>query len=456
MFTVALIGRPNVGKSTLFNRLTGRKSALVSNTPGVTRDRREGTAELGDITFTLIDTAGLEEAEADSLQSRMMAQTERAAKQADILLLVLDGKDGVTPTDTHFANWVRRFNKPVILLVNKSDRSDAKSGSVEAYQLGLGTPIPISAEHGLGLYDLAEALAAYTPEIPGEPVILDDNDDEGTEHAPGLLRIALIGRPNAGKSTLFNQMIGEERSITGPEAGITRDAIETRWAYQGNPVMLVDTAGIRKKAKITGELEKLSVQDSLHSVRFAQVVLLLVDATQGLDRQDLALAGHTLEEGRILVVVANKWDAVTDPADVRKSIAYRLEQALPQGNSIPIVTVSALKGKGVDTMMEQVLMLYARWDSRISTGKLNTWLEQAITRHPPPLVGNRRIRLRYITQIKTRPPTFALFTTSKASALPESYMRYLTNSLTETYNMQGVPIRILLRKQNNPYQDTPR
>ncbi len=441
-FTLAIIGRPNVGKSTLFNRLTGKQSAIVSTLPGTTRDRRKGEAVLGGMCFSVIDTAGLEETTSDVLEAQMMAQTERAVDEADIVLLLLDGKEGVTPLDRHFASWLRRKKISIILGVNKCDSKKAEACLAEAYELGLGSAVALSAEHGHGLATLYDALFAFNAK---------EEDPQGEEGGEDHLRIAFIGRPNVGKSTLLNTIVKEERTIAGPQAGITRDAIEIEWLYRGKKMVLVDTAGIRKKARITDALEKSSVADSLNAIRYAHVVALLVDATQGIDRQDLSLAGHVIEEGRALLVAANKWDAIVDKASTLKAIRERLESALPQARNVPVIPISGRDGTNLPALMACVLSLYEKWNMRISTARLNRWLESALERNPPPLSGNRRIRLRYATQIKTRPPSFVLFSSSNVNRLPESYLRYLLNDLRGTFEFAGIPLRLHIRKAENPF-----
>ncbi len=431
-----------MGKSTLFNRLVGRKEALVDNTPGLTRDRREAIAELSDLRFRVIDTAGLEKAENESLESLMMQQTEKAADDADLLFMVIDGRAGVTSLDEYFAGWIRRKNKPVIMLVNKCENDSKSPGIVESYALGLGEPIAISAEHGIGIGSIYDIIAPY---ITGK----GPEDDKKQEQ----LQIAIIGRPNVGKSTLFNQLLGDERSITGDMAGITRDSVYVEYQFNGQNIKLVDTAGIRKQAKRRGHrLEDLSVKDSMKAVQYANIVVLLLDATQALDRQDLTLADYIISEGRGMVIAVNKWDLVEDKKAVLREIEHKIEHSLYQARGVPIVTLSALHGRSVNKVIKTALDIFTLWDSRISTGKLNRWLERAIGEHPPPMVNGRAVKLRYITQIKSRPPTFAIFTTSKIRGLPESYLRYLTNSLRSEFSLNGVPIRLLLRKGDNPYK----
>jgi GTP-binding protein len=438
-FAVAILGRPNVGKSTLFNRLVGRRLALVDDTPGVTRDRREGEGRIADLDFRVIDTAGLEEAAPASLAGRMQAQTGRALGDADVGLLLIDGREGVTETDRHFASWLRRTGKPVVLVVNKAEGRVALPGVGEAYRLGLGDPVPISAEHGEGLAELYERLVPFSGSSAPIP----------PEHEKPL-QLASVGRPNVGKSTLVNRLIGEERLLTGPEAGITRDAIAVDWLWQGRRLRLVDTAGLRRKPRVEGKLEQLSVGDALRAIRFAETVILITDALQPLERQDLTIARLVADEGRALVLAANKWDVVDEPAALLKRLRERLSVSLPQLHGITIVPVSALTGFGLDKMMKAVYAADEVWNRRISTADLNRWLAATRERFPPPLVAGRRLGLRYITQVNTRPPTFALFA-SKPMELPDSYRRYLVNALRQDFDLPGTPIRMMLRKGKNPY-----
>jgi GTPase len=438
-FCVAILGRPNVGKSTLFNRLVGRRVALVDDTPGVTRDRREGEGRIADLSFRVVDTAGLEEAVPGSLTGRMQAQTERALADADVALLVIDAREGVTEADRHFANWVRRTGKPVLLLANKAEGRAALPAIGEAYRLGLGDPVPISAEHGEGMAELYEHLAPFSRQ-DGEAVIERER----------ALQLAIVGRPNVGKSTLANRLIGEERLLTGSEAGITRDAIAIDWHWHNRPLRLVDTAGIRRKPRVEGRLEQLSVADALRAIRFAETVILVMDALQPLERQDLAIGRLVAEEGRALVLAANKWDAVNEPVVLLKQLRERVSISLPQLHGIALVPVSALAGSGLDALMSAVFAADKVWNRRVSTADLNRWLAAVQERHTPPLVAGRRLRLRYITQVNIRPPTFALFT-SKPGDLPDSYRRYLVNALRQDFDLPGTPIRIMLRKGKNPY-----
>jgi len=444
-FTVAILGRPNVGKSTLFNRLVGRQLALVDDLPGVTRDRREGQGHIADLAFRLIDTAGLEEAPPETLAGRIQAQTERSLDLADVALLVIDAREGVTPGDRHFARWLRRTGKPVILVANKAESRSAQEGLGEAHGLGFGEPVAISARHGEGLGELYERLLPFAQEEEAPP--------EGQSEKP--LQLAIVGRPNVGKSTLVNRLIGEDRVLTGPEPGITRDAIAVDWAWGGRPVRLVDTAGMRRRAHVEARLERLSVADTRRAVRFAETVILVSDALQPFERQDLTIANLVAEEGRAIVLAANKWDLVSDPKATFAKLRERIEESLPQLRGVALVPVSGLTGYGVDALMKAVFAADAVWNRRVPTGALNRWLSAIQEHHPPPLVSGRRLRLRYITQVNTRPPSFALFA-SQPGELPESYRRYLVNALREDLALPGTPIRLMLRKGENPYAREPR
>jgi GTPase len=455
--TVAIIGRPNVGKSTLFNRLVGQRLALVDDTPGVTRDRREGEANLFGLEFRVIDTAGLEERFDASLEGRMRAQTERALEEADLALLVIDARAGITPLDEHFARWLRRSGTPVALVANKCEGREAEAGLTDAYTLGLGQAIPVSAEHGIGMSDLYDAVAAVArTEVPEDDLAEDlagelaGGLEEGEDVPEGVLQLAVVGRPNVGKSTLINKLLGEDRLLTGPEAGITRDSISVDWTFQGRSLRLVDTAGLRRKARVTEKLEKLSIQDTLRSIRFAQVVVLLLDVDEGLEKQDLNIAGMVVEEGRALVIGVNKWDACRDREAALAAIHDRLQRSLPQTRGIPVVTLSALQGHNIDALMKAVFSAYEVWNRRVPTADLNRWLDGVTGSHPPPAVNGRRVRLKYITQAKARPPTFAIFC-SKPEDLPNSYLRYLENGLRDAFKLPGTPIRINFRKGENPY-----
>ena len=446
-FTVAIVGRPNVGKSTLFNRLVGQRLALVDREPGVTRDRREGEARLFDLSFRVIDTAGLEEAFDESLEARMRAQTEQAVAAADLALFLIDARAGVTPLDEHFVGWLRRSGTPVLLAANKCEGRAAEAGLAEAHGLGLGEPLALSAEHGLGLVDLCDALRDLLEAHEAE-VAAREGDEAGAED--GTLQLAIIGRPNVGKSTLVNRLIGEERLLTGAEAGITRDAIAVDWRYRDRAIRLVDTAGLRRRPRVVGKVEKLSVADTLRAVRFAQVVVLLVDAEAPMEKQDLTIARMVVDEGRALVIAVNKWDACRDREGAMKVLRDRLERSLPQTRGLPVVTISALQGRNLDRLLDAELAAYEVWNRRIPTAELNRWLEAVTTSHPPPAPGGRRIKLKYVTQAKARPPTFAIFC-SKPDDLPGAYLRYLENSLREDFDLPGTPIRINFRKGKNPY-----
>lgn len=446
-FTVAIVGRPNVGKSTLFNRLIGKRLALVDDTPGVTRDRREGEATLGDLTFRVFDTAGLEDVTDQSLEARMRRQTERAITDSNVALFLIDARAGVTPTDRHFAQLLRRGKTPVVVVANKCEGKAGGPGLLEAFELGLGEPVAISAEHGEGLTELYDVLIA----IAGRPAADDDAaaDDEADATKP--LQLAVVGRPNVGKSTLVNKLIGEDRLLVGPEAGITRDAIAVPFEFRGRAIRMFDTAGIRRRPRVQEKLEKLSVADTLRAIQYAEVVVLVVDATMKLEKQDLNIAANVVEEGRAMVLALNKWDLVTDADATLRAIRDRLSISLPQVRGIPLVTVSAHQGRNLDALMKAVFKLHETWNRRVGTADMNRWLEGAVAQHPPPLVAGRPIRIRYATQVKSRPPTFALFV-SKPQDLPDSYVRYLVNSLRDTFGLDGVPIRTITRKgSKNPY-----
>jgi GTP-binding protein len=464
-FTAAIVGRPNVGKSTLYNRLIGRREAIVHDRPGVTRDRRAGVATLAGLTFTVFDTAGFEDANAETLEGRMRRQTERAIADADVALFLVDARDGITPMDEHFADLLRRGRTPVLLVANKAEGKDANSALYDAFRLGLGEALAISAEHGQGLDGLYAALAPFAP--PEDLDAIDDNEEVETPLAEGAvapagpprpLQLAIIGRPNSGKSTLINRLVGEDRVLTGPDPGVTRDAIAIDWTYtapdgSAREIRLIDTAGVRKRAKITDAVEKLSVNDTFEAVRLAEVVVLVVDAESPLDNQELTLARHVAEEGRALVIAVNKWDLIKEKRSVLSQIEDRLASSLTQVRGVPVVTLSAKTGQRVDGLMETVFGVHAIWNKHISTNPLNRWLASATRAHPPPLsIHKQRIKLRYMTQAKTRPPTFVIFST-RAGDLPEAYMRYLVNGLRDTFDLDGVPIRIHLRKPANPFED---
>lgn len=453
-FTVAIVGRPNVGKSTLFNRLVGRRMALVDDTPGLTRDWRSGEGRLGDLSFTVLDTAGLEEAAPKSLEARMRQQTERAVAKADVVLFLVDARSGLTALDEHFARWLRKLGAKVVLVANKCESRAAIPGLGEANRLGFGEPVGISAEHGEGLVDLLDAIREHAPagEAP-EGAEQDEPADTGEENEPARpIKLAVVGRPNVGKSTLVNRLLGEERVLTGPEPGITRDAIEMPWSWRGRPMLLIDTAGLRRKARIDDRLEQLSVSDTLRVIREVQVVVLVLDAQLMLEKQDLTIARQVAEEGRVLIIAVNKWDLIDDPSAALRKLRDRLEISLPQVKGVPFVTISALQGRKLDALMKAVVDTHELWNVRLPTPKLNRWLEGVTESHPPPLVSGRRPRLRFMKQTTTRPPTFAIFG-AKLTTLPDDYLRYLTNSLRETFALEGIPVRIVLRQTENPYAD---
>ncbi|PWK68214.1 ribosome biogenesis GTPase Der [Aminobacter sp. AP02] len=468
-FKIAIIGRPNVGKSTLFNRLVGKKIALVDDTPGVTRDRRVHPAKLYDLVFDVIDTAGFEDAGAATLQGRMRAQTEIAIREADLIFFMVDAKAGLTPDDRTFVEIVRRSGKPVVLVANKSEARGAQGGALEAWELGIGEPVQISAEHGLGMPDLRDAVVEA---LGKERVFADDEDDaEDVAESDVLigediadpdaedvlaydetkpLRIAVVGRPNAGKSTLINALIGEERLLTGPEAGITRDSISVDWDWHGRSIKMFDTAGMRRKAKVQEKLEKLSVQDGLRAIRFAEIVIIVLDATIPFEKQDLQIADLIIREGRAPVIAFNKWDLIDNPQEVLAELREKTERLLPQARGLQAVPMSAETGRGLEKLMDAVMKTHRVWNSRVSTGKLNRWLEGILAHHPPPAVAGRRLKIKYITQAKTRPPGFVL-SCSRPDAMPQSYVRYLVNNLREAFDMPGVPIRMALRTSDNPF-----
>jgi GTP-binding protein len=444
-FTVAILGRPNVGKSTLFNRLVGRRTALVDDQPGVTRDRREGNGRIADLEFRVIDTAGLEEAAPTTLTGRMQAQTERSLDLADVVLLVIDAREGITEPDRHFAGWLRKSGKPVVLIANKAERRAEQAAVGESYVLGLGDPVPLSAAHGEGFAELYDRLRDFAP-LPEEAE--DDTPPEDAGERP--LQLAIVGRPNVGKSTLVNRLFGEDRLLTGPEPGITRDAIALDWQWHGRKIRLVDTAGMRRRARIEDPLERLSVADTLHTIRFAGTVVLVIDALEPFGKQDLTIANLVAEEGRALVLAANKWDAVVDKPATLRQLRDRITASLAQLNGVALVPISGLAGSGLDAVMKAVVATDKVWNKRVPTPALNRWLAAIQAHHPPPLVGARRLKLRYMTQANTRPPTFALFA-SKPGELPDSYRRYLVNALRQDFDLPGTPIRLMLRKGENPY-----
>lgn len=443
-YTLAIIGRPNVGKSTLFNRLVGKRLALVHDQPGMTRDRREGQGHLYDLDFTVIDTAGLADPDDSALTKSMMDQTITAIKASDIVLFVIDGREGCTPYDQELAALLRRQKKPILVLANKCEGRHGHLGISEALSLGLGEVIPISAEHGEGLSELHEALMPYMPHTE------EVDEEEAVLETEKPLSLTIVGRPNVGKSTLINKLIGQERLLTGNIPGVTRDAISLDWLYNGRKIRLTDTAGMRKKGRVTASAERLAVMDTQRTIQFAEVVILLIDATMPLEKQDLTIASDVVEEGRALVLALNKWDLVKDKDQAMKNIQQALEHQLTQVRGIPCIPISAIHGKNIDRLLEQVFKIYEAWNYRLPTAKLNQWLQYVVMQHPAPAVAGRRIRLKYITQIKTRPPTFALFA-SQAGELPDSYIRYLMNQMRKDFDLPGIPLRFSLRSGKNPY-----
>jgi GTP-binding protein len=444
--TVAIVGRPNVGKSTLFNRLVGKRIALVDDRPGVTRDRREGEGQLLDLKFRVMDTAGFEDHDPASLPGRMRAQTEAAVREADVALFLIDGREGLTPLDEEIARWLRAGKTPVVVAANKAEGRAGEAGRLEAFALGFGEPIAISAEHGEGLVDLFEVLR---PHVEHEHY---QTEAEEAEEGAGPLKLAIVGRPNAGKSTLVNKMLGEERMITGPEAGITRDSISLDWQWNDRAVRLVDTAGLRKRAKVEDKLEKLSAFDTKRAIDHAEVVVLLLDATRGLESQDLRIADQVLEEGRALVIALNKWDVAENASALFNGVKAALEEGLSQLKGVPVLTVSGKTGKGIDQLVGAAFEVRDSWSSRIPTGELNRWFERAIEQNPPPAPGGKRIKLRYITQVKSRPPSFVVFGT-RVDQLPTSYQRYLLNSMRRDLDLGPVPLRLTMRAPKNPFHN---
>ncbi|HWK36551.1 ribosome biogenesis GTPase Der [Sphingomonas sp.] len=447
--TVVIIGRPNVGKSTLFNRLVGKRLALVDDQPGVTRDRREGDASLLGLEFRIVDTAGFEDEDAATLPGRMRAQTEAAVADADVALFMVDARAGIVPLDEEIARWLRAADTPVVLVANKAEGRAGESGVIEAMALGFGDPIPFSAEHGEGVVDLFDVLRPYVERED------DDGQPEDDESPDAPLKLAIVGRPNAGKSTLINRILGEDRLITGPEAGITRDSIAVDWVWtdpagDARPVRLIDTAGMRKKARVQEKLEKLSVMDALRAIDFAEVVVLLLDATKGLEVQDLKIADRALQEGRALIIALNKWDVAENASSLFNGVKAALEEGLAQAKGVPLLTVSGATGKGIDTLMKVAFETRDAWSRRVSTGQLNRWFERALEANPPPAPGGKRIKARYVTQVKTRPPSFVLFGT-RVDQIPESYRRYLVNSMRREFDFGAVPVRLTMRAPKNPF-----
>ncbi|MBD3762151.1 ribosome biogenesis GTPase Der [Sphingomonadaceae bacterium G21617-S1] len=448
---VAIVGRPNVGKSTLFNRLVGKKLALVDDRPGVTRDRREGDANLLGVDFKIIDTAGFETDDPQTLPGRMRAQTQAAVQGADVALFMIDARAGLMPLDEEIARWLRSEDTPVVVVANKAEGKAGEHGVIEAFNLGFGEPVPLSAEHGEGIADLFTELLPYIDKVESE----DGEEDAEEDEESGPLKLAIVGRPNAGKSTLINKILGEQRMITGPEAGITRDSIAIDWDWKApdgtvRPVRLIDTAGMRKRAKVQDKLEKLSVADGLHAVDFAEVVVLLLDATLGLEAQDLRIADKVLQEGRALIIALSKWDVAADPPSLFQGVRTALDEGLAQVKGLPLLTVSGETGRGVDQLLQVAHETRDAWSKRISTGQLNRWFEKAIEANPPPAPGGRRIKLRYLTQARNRPPSFVLFGT-RVDQLPESYRRYLINGIRRDLGFGAVPVRLTVRAPKNPF-----
>ena len=452
MLSVAIVGRPNVGKSTLFNRLVGKKLALVHDEPGVTRDRKIANAKFKDLSLQIIDTAGYEYSTTDNMENRMLQQTQKAINDADVCLFLYDSRAGVQPYDEQFANLIRRTHKPVILLANKCEGKQQENSLGEAYKLGLGDPIIFSAEHSIGFGELYLALADLDAKKSKKTKENAENLPDENDMAKKPIQVAFVGRPNVGKSTLVNALLGEDRMLTGPEAGMTRDAVTTTWIWQNHKFNLVDTAGLRRRAKVTGSLEKMSAESTYHAANMAQVVVLVLDAEGILDKQDLTIARNVLDEGRALVIAVNKWD-IAKRREVLDKLNYKLETALAQAQGVPTVTISALRKEGLDKLMRAIIKVYDRWNMRIATAPLNKWFADVQSQNPAPMGQNkRRIKLKYITQAKTRPPSFYIFS-SNPEGLPESYFRYLLNSLRSTFDLGGIPLRITVRKADNPYAD---
>lgn len=452
---VAIVGRPNVGKSTLFNRMTGTRAALVSDIPGLTRDRREGVVDLGGAEIRLVDTAGLEEARSGSIADRMRKQTEKAIEDAQLIVFVVDARAGVTPADAAFARVARESGKPVILAANKAEGKKGDDGFYDAFSLGFGAPLAISAEHGEGIGDLASDIAAalgikLAASKRKDRGAVDDAENDARERPEKPIRVAIVGRPNAGKSTLVNALLGEDRMITGPEPGLTRDSVSSDIQFKGRAIRLFDTAGLRRKVRITELAEKLSASDAVRAIRFAEVVVLLIDAERPFEKQDLTIGAMALEEGRALVIAVNKWDLVEEKQKAMRELKETVADSLAQAPGVHLITISARAEKGLDQLMNAILAAYATWNRRVPTPQLNRWLEEALSRHSPPAAAGRRIKIRYITQPSTRPPTFVAFC-QRADAMPKSYIKYLTNSLREAFDLPGVPIRFSLRKGDNPF-----
>ena len=440
--TVTIVGRPNVGKSTLFNRLVGKRLAIVDSRAGVTRDRREGLVHYGNLNFKLVDTAGLEESKPTTLERRIRNQTEAAIHDADLVLVVIDGRTGLTPMDRHYNDLVRSSGKNALLVVNKAEASAGEDTRLEAYSLGVDNPVALSAEHGDGITDLLDRISEILSAGDGTPTASGETNE--------VIHLAVVGRPNTGKSTLFNALIGENRALTGPEPGVTHDSVHVDWRYRDRALRLVDTAGLRRRAHITDQIEKLSFEDSMQTIRFSNVAILMLDATEPVSRQDLTIAKHVASEGRALVICANKWDQVIAQHTTHEALTDQIRTSLPQLRGLPLVPCSALTGIGVDPLMAAVFTVYEQWTRHLPTAALNRWLHAVVTHHPPPLDKGRPVKLRYITQFASRPPRFTLFA-NRPRGIPDSYLRYLVNELRSGFNLTGVPIRLLTRAGKNPY-----